>query len=68
MTPLVSVLVAYAFIALEALAQEIEEPFGTMPNDLALENMSANIEGSLREMMGERLPEKAAGPADFTLL
>lgn len=68
LTPLVSVLVAYAFIAIEALAQEIEEPFGTMPNDLALDNMSANIEDSLMEMMGEELPEKAAGPADFTLL
>lgn len=67
LTPLVSVLVAYAFIAIEALAQEIEEPFGTMPNDLALDNMSANIEDSLMEMVGERLSAKPNPPSNFTL-
>lgn len=67
-TPLISVLIAYAFISIEALAQEIEEPFGTMPNDLALENMSRNIEDSLMEMLGNKLPPRASVPANYVVL
>ena len=68
LTPLISVLVAYTFIAIEALAQEIEEPFGAMPNDLALESMSYNIEDSLMEMMDHQLPAKPTVPSNFVLL
>ncbi|MDM0077914.1 bestrophin family ion channel [Variovorax sp. J2P1-59] len=53
MTPVIVAFIAYTFFALEALGAEIEEPFGTQPNDLALDAMSAMIEGTLREMMGE---------------
>jgi putative membrane protein len=56
MTPLISVLVAYTFMALECLAAEIEEPFGTSENDLALESMSLVIENSMREMVGQPMP------------
>jgi putative membrane protein len=68
MTPVMSVLVAYTFIAIEVLAQEIEEPFGVFANDLALENMSFNIEDSLRELAGEPLPPAAPPPRDYILL
>ncbi|ATE61472.1 bestrophin family protein [Thauera sinica] len=53
MTPLVVGFVSYTFFALEALSDEIEEPFGTMPNDLALDAIVAGIEASLRELLGE---------------
>jgi putative membrane protein len=53
MTPLVVSFVSYTFFALEALSDEIEEPFGLAPNDLALDAMVATIEASLREMLGE---------------
>ncbi|MDM0112081.1 bestrophin family ion channel [Variovorax sp. J22R133] len=56
MTPVIVAFIAYTFFALEALGAEIEEPFGTQPNDLALDAMSAMIEATLREMMGETLP------------
>jgi len=56
MTPVIVAFIAYTFFALEALGAEIEEPFGTAPNDLALDAMSAMIEATLREMMGEALP------------
>ena len=46
--------VAYTFFAIEALGDEIEEPFGTSPNDLALDAMSVNIEASVRELLGDR--------------
>lgn len=56
-TPLICVFVAYTLFALEAIAQEISEPFGTDPNCLALNAMTRNIERSLLEQCGEELPE-----------
>jgi putative membrane protein len=44
-------------MALEAVAAEIEEPFGTSENDLALEAMSQAIENTMREMAGQPLRE-----------
>jgi len=52
--PLIITFVAYTFTALEAIADELEDPFGNMPNDLALDAMSANIERSIAEI--EDLP------------
>lgn len=67
LTPLVVCFVSYTFFALEALSDEIEEPFGTMPNDLALDALVAAIEASLRELLGE-VPAPAPRPdAQFVL-
>jgi putative membrane protein len=62
-TPLVVTFIAYTFVALEALADQIEEPFGMEPNDLALDAISKTIENSLHEMNGEVLikEDKPAG-------
>ena len=49
LTPLISVLIAYAFMALDAIASELEDPFGTEPNDLALDAMCVTVERSLLE-------------------
>lgn len=68
MTPLVVAFVAYTFFALEALSDEIEEPFGTMPNDLALDAMALTIEATLRESIGESpLPAPAVADKNFVL-
>ncbi len=48
--------VACTLRILEALGAELEEPFGTAPNDLALDAMSQMIEATLRELTGEVLP------------
>ena len=66
-TPLVSVFVAYTLFALEAIAQEISEPFGVAPNCLALKTMTRNIERSLLEQCGQPLPAAVAprGPYSF---
>jgi putative membrane protein len=40
-------------MAHEAIASQIEEPFGTDDNDLALSTMSFIIEDALRDMRGE---------------
>ena len=63
-TPLVVTFIAYTFVALEALADEIEEPFGLAPNDLALDTMSRTIERTLHEMNGEVLV-KDDKPANY---
>jgi putative membrane protein len=50
MTPIVVTFIAYTYVALEAIADELEDPFGTAPNDLALDAMCRNLENSLLEM------------------
>ncbi len=67
MTPLMVAFVAYTFFAVEALSDEIEEPFGLLPNDLALDAMAVNIESALLEMLGDRdLPEPVQ-PVNYLL-
>jgi len=67
MTPVIVAFIAYTFFALEALAAELEEPFGTAQNDLALEAISLTIEATLRETLGERdLPAQPAA-VDYVL-
>ena len=67
MTPLVVSFVSYTFFALEALSDEIENPFGLEPNDLALDAMVSGINASLREMLGEVPPAPALPDANFVL-
>lgn len=57
LTPLIVVFIAYTFVAFEAIADEIEQPFGTEANDLALNSMCLMIETTLLELAGERLPD-----------
>ncbi|MFM0006096.1 MULTISPECIES: bestrophin family protein [Paraburkholderia] len=52
-TPVFAVFVAYTFMAHEAIASQIEEPFGIDDNDLALNLMSVAIEDAMRDMLGE---------------
>lgn len=57
-TPLVVVLIAYAFLGLDAVGDELEEPFGTDYNDLPLTTLSRMVEVNLRQQLGEQdLPE-----------
>jgi len=50
MTILVSVFISYTFISFDALAEELEDPFGVADNDLPLTAMCNNIEINLLEM------------------
>lgn len=49
MMPLIVLLISYTFIALDAIIQEIGEPFGEEENDLALNNICRTIEFSIFE-------------------
>ncbi|MDB5145984.1 MAG: hypothetical protein JWQ57_4, partial [Mucilaginibacter sp.] len=57
LTPFIVVFIAYTFVAFEAIADEIEEPFGTEANDLALNAMCRMIESTLLEIAGQPLPD-----------
>lgn len=58
MTPLFCAIIAYTFFGLDALSEELEEPFGLSANDLALSSMSRSTEVNLLEAIGEtELPE-----------
>ena len=52
-TPLVTALVGYAFLGIDAIGEEIEEPFGLDDNDLPLKGISRMIEINLRQRRGE---------------
>ena len=53
MTPVVVLLISHAFFGLDAIGDEIEEPFGIQPNDLPLFTISRNIEVNLLELLGD---------------
>jgi putative membrane protein len=55
MMPVLVVFIGYSFVALEAIVRQIEDPFGTEPNDLPLTAICETIENSLLEMTGQAL-------------
>jgi putative membrane protein len=54
LTPVVSAIVAYTFFGLDALGDELEEPFRASDNGLPLEALCRTIEIDLRMALGER--------------
>ncbi|WP_244814071.1 bestrophin family protein [Caballeronia sp. Lep1P3] len=62
LTPLFALLVAYAFMALEAIAAQIEDPFGLEENDLALNAMCDTLEAALHDMVADPAFERAPAP------
>jgi putative membrane protein len=63
--PLIAVFLSYTFLALDAIGEELEEPFGTAPNNLPLNAMTRTIRDTLHEMLGDRVPPEEPVPADF---
>ena len=54
LAPVAVVIVAYAFLGLDAVGSQIENPFEEDPNDLPLSQLSRMIENDLRVRLGER--------------
>ena len=68
LTPLVVFLVAYAFYGLDALGEEITEPFGHDPHDLPLEQYADTIETNLRQLLSDvKLPDFEVPDAEPTI-
>ncbi|MFT0732921.1 bestrophin family protein [Ralstonia wenshanensis] len=60
-TPVFAVFVAYTFMAHEAIASQLEDPFGTEDNDLALNALSNTIEDAVLDILGEPSPPPRVG-------
>ncbi|WP_050464747.1 bestrophin family protein [Herbaspirillum autotrophicum] len=67
MTPFVVAIVAYTFFGLDALGDEIEEPFGSDTNDLPLDAICRSIEINLREALGDKHVPPALKPVNYCL-
>jgi putative membrane protein len=67
-TPIVVLLVAHAFLGLDAVGDEIEDPFGTDPNDLPLATLSRMIEVNLRQSLDESEVPELLQPVNRVLL
>jgi putative membrane protein len=67
LTPVVTAVVAYTFFGLDALGDEIEEPFGASDHDLPLEAICRTIEIDLRSALGERDLPPPLQPVDYRL-
>lgn len=65
LTPLVATFIAYTYLALEVIGDQIEEPFGNEPNDLALDAMCHSIEVSMCELVGLPVLSQPAEVRDF---
>lgn len=57
-TPAVVLAISYCFFGLDAIGDEIEQPFGMDQNDLPLDGIANTIERNLRKRIGDPLPEK----------
>lgn len=68
LTPIVVLMISYAFFELDAIGDEIEDPFGLQPNDLPLAAITRNIEINLLELINNPDRPKPLKPVDDILL
>jgi putative membrane protein len=54
-------------MALDAIASQIEEPFGTDDNDLALDALSEFIEDAARDLLAQPSLQKTAAKDGYLL-
>ncbi|MNV80215.1 Bestrophin, RFP-TM, chloride channel [compost metagenome] len=67
MTPFVVAIVAYTFFGLDALGDELEEPFGMESNDLPLDTLCRGIEISLLEALNDPNVPVPLQPVNYQL-
>ncbi|MTC36196.1 ibestrophin [Providencia alcalifaciens] len=69
MTPLVSVFVSYTFLAWDALAEQLEDPFDVLDNSLPLNALCTGLERNALDMIdAKQLPPPAKPNKYFNLL
>lgn len=67
LTPVLCVFISYTLIALEAIANEVAEPFGLAPNALALDALTRSIERSVLELCDQPLPPELEPGSSYQL-
>ena len=66
-TPVVVFFISYAFFSLDAIGDELDDPFRRSDNALPLDTLSRNIEIFARKRLGEVDLPKPLGPVDGVL-
>lgn len=66
LTPLFTAIVSYTFFGLDAIADELEDPFGRDENDLATDSLVRTIERDILSELGAELPPSLK-PVDYVL-
>ncbi|MGP8232340.1 MAG: bestrophin family protein [Methylovirgula sp.] len=66
-TPVLTAILAYSFFGLDALGEELEEPFGGTQNALPLDAMVRNIEIAVGEALGDATLPEPLKPKNFIL-
>jgi putative membrane protein len=66
-TPVLAAILAYAFFGLDALGNELEEPFGLSPNGLPLDALVRAIEIAALEGSGAQEVPTPLAPVKFLL-
>ncbi|TKD17423.1 hypothetical protein FBT96_14430 [Rhodobacter capsulatus] len=66
LTPVIVAIVAYVFLGLAEVSEEMSHPFGTSPNALPLDAICRAMEISLAPHLGEEAPAPLA-PVDYLL-
>jgi putative membrane protein len=67
-TPFAAATVAYAFFGLDALGDELENPFSTKANALPIAALADAIEYNMREALGETDLPPPQKPRNFVLM
>lgn len=68
LTPVVVAIVAYTFFGLDAVGDEIEEPFGLRPNDLPLDAICRTLEIDMLQSLGDKDVPPPLQPVDCCLM
>ena len=66
-TPFIVFCISHAFFGFDEIGDELEQPFGSDPCDLPLNQLCGVIENNLREMLGERNLPPLPQPVDGIL-
>ena len=67
LTPLFTAIVSYTFFGLDAIADELEDPFGRDENDLATDSLVRTIERDVLSELGETDLPPMLLPVDYVL-
>jgi putative membrane protein len=67
-TPVVVLGISYTFFGLDAIGEEIEDPFGLDTNDLPLKAISRRIEIDVRRLMGDAYVPEPVKPKNDVLI
>ena len=66
-TPVITAIISYTFFGLDALSDELEDPFGRDVNDLPVDALVRTAEREIRAALGETDLPPALRPVNFVL-